>query len=235
MDTNTTRRQLLRVGTSAAAYAAGAAIVAGGVAVATQAKGEAAAISPGLAKLLASYDLHDARLDRFYETVWNPVCDAHRAELETIHKRPPLVVEYPSYRHRFDGVLAAESFSTDNKHDVIRCKGIVSVARDKQPPEPQWQQLYQAARRIVARVKADERDEARLERKYKFAALRAREAELSQPSCEDAMAIRRFPCASIADLRAKLTHLERIGLRDADGGEALDLVIAGLDSIEGRA
>lgn len=39
MDTNTTRRNLLRFGTTAAAYAAGASIVTGGIALASQAKG----------------------------------------------------------------------------------------------------------------------------------------------------------------------------------------------------
>lgn len=39
MGTTTTRRNLLRIGTTAAAYAAGASIVTGGVALASQAKG----------------------------------------------------------------------------------------------------------------------------------------------------------------------------------------------------
>lgn len=39
MDINTTRRNLLRIGTTAAAYAAGASIVTGGIALASQAKG----------------------------------------------------------------------------------------------------------------------------------------------------------------------------------------------------
>jgi hypothetical protein len=45
MDTNTTRRSLLRLGTGAIAYGAGAAVVAGGVALAGEAK--SATLSPG--------------------------------------------------------------------------------------------------------------------------------------------------------------------------------------------
>lgn len=56
MDTNTTRRNLLRIGTTAAAYAAGASIVTGGIAIASQAKGAAIGVSAGMSKALRAVE-----------------------------------------------------------------------------------------------------------------------------------------------------------------------------------
>jgi len=97
MTQTTTRRDLLRFGTSAAAYAAGAAIVTGGVAIASEAKG-ALGISPALAKLLADRSAADETVDR-WAAQWNAAL--HRvqtgggalakADLETLSDREDAV------------------------------------------------------------------------------------------------------------------------------------------------
>lgn len=87
MDTNTTRRQLLALGTSAAAYAAGAAIVAGGVALANEAKADALDTA-GWDKAMSVHDAvkreHDA-----YEPVHDTAYEAYHAEIEPLEAALP--------------------------------------------------------------------------------------------------------------------------------------------------
>lgn len=86
MTQTATRRDLLRIGTSAAAYAAGAAIVTGGVALATQAKGATGA-SPRLLDLMARYHSADEKYDRLAEQLqpardrWQDAISAARSSV----------------------------------------------------------------------------------------------------------------------------------------------------------
>ncbi len=100
MDTNTTRRSLLRLGTGALAYGAGAAAVAGGVALAGEAKG--ATLSPDRRAWDAAYkrcadaklafDCDYAAYDRVYEA-WHATQPIGRdVDLTAFHMIPLPVV-----------------------------------------------------------------------------------------------------------------------------------------------
>lgn len=153
------RRQLLALGTSAAAYVAGAAIV-GGAALATAAKAEGkAGVGPALSQLLADYDRTDAELDRWYDAVWNPSVEAHRKAM-------------------------------GGKDDVGRL--------------PNQSELDAAEDKLWRPVKAATN------------------------------AIRAFPVASLADMAAKLDHLDRIGARDGDADVLFDIVRADVARLSGQ-
>lgn len=84
---NTTRRDLLRIGTSAAAYAAGAAIVVGGAALVSEARSAAPAVNPRLLKAIALRDRAEAAADRFDEQVHTPALKAFGAARDAL---PPV-------------------------------------------------------------------------------------------------------------------------------------------------
>lgn len=100
MDTNTTRRSLLRLGTGALAYGAGAVAVAGGVALAGEAKGaslpadrrawDAAFKRCADAKL--AFDRDYAAYDRVYEAWHAAQPDGRDVDLTAFHMIPRAVV-----------------------------------------------------------------------------------------------------------------------------------------------
>jgi hypothetical protein len=214
MDTNTTRRSLLRLGTGALAYGAGAAAVAGGFALAGEAKGATLQrVSPQLAKLIADYARADATLSQWYDDVWNPAVNAHRAAREAIqHTEIPV----QGYRNVLDEDTPPHTYSTASRMDVARCKGIMSIPAELQSTDPRWQDTRRAARRLVVATKWRERKIARLERQWDAMRLREQEDALWYPVHAATDAILAFPAASAADLNAKLDHMELVGTCESD-------------------
>lgn len=209
MNTNTTRRSLLRLGTGALAYGAGAAAVAGGLAIAGEAKGATPQrISPELARLLDQYAVADRTLDRWYGTTWNPATDAHRAAAEAI---PHTTIPVQGYRNVLGEDTPPHTYSTANPHDVARCKGIMSIPADLQSTDPRWQDTRRAARRLTTAAKWRERKLARLDRQWNVLGLRAQEDALWMPIHAATDAILAFPVANALDLGAKLDHMEYVG------------------------
>ena len=209
MDTNTSRRSLLRLGTGALAYGAGAAAVAGGLAIASEAKGAMPQrISPALARLLDQYAVADRTLDRWYDTTWNPATDAHRAAAEAI---PHTTIPVQGYRNVLDEDTPPHTYSTANPRDVARCKGIMSIPADLQSTDPRWQDTRRAARRLTVAAKWRERKMTRLDRQWNVLGLKAQEERLWQPIHAATDAILAFPVANALDLGAKLDHMEYVG------------------------
>jgi len=105
MSTTTTRRDLLRFGTTAAAYAAGASIVTGGMALASQAKGASlnacettfAQWKAGLA-ILAKDETTDAQI----ASCWKRVDAAEEFLMETDQRSPRLaaILLWMALHHR---------------------------------------------------------------------------------------------------------------------------------------
>jgi hypothetical protein len=209
MNTDTTRRSLLRLGTGALAYGAGAAAVAGGVALAGEAKGATPQrVSPELARLLDQYARADKAIDRWYAAVWNPATEAHRTAAEAI---PHTNIPVQGYRNHLDEDTPPHTYSTANKYDISRCKGIMSIPVELQSTDPRWQDTWRAARRLTTAAKWRERKLARLDRQWKVLDLRAQEERLWQPIHAATDAILAFPVASALDLAAKLDHMEYVG------------------------
>ena len=124
MSTTTTRRNLLRIGTTAAAYAAGASIVTGGIALASQAKGAAPAVSPQLAKLLRNYTTADDALNHFYETVHNPAVEREAGMREA----------YPDIEHRIPTTSGnVQTFTTAKPSKPASTKTCERSASSRRP------------------------------------------------------------------------------------------------------
>ncbi|MBI0477496.1 hypothetical protein D9601_19355 [Sphingomonas sp. MA1305] len=214
MTTNTTRRSLLRLGTGALAYGAGAAAVAGGFAIAGEAKGAAPQrVSPELAKLIADYARADAILTRWYDEVWNPAVEANRAAREAV---PHTAIPVKGYRNVLGEDTPPHTFSTASRTDVARCKGIMSIPADLQSTDPRWQDTRRAARRLIIATKWRERKFARIERQWLALRLREQEDALWPAAHAATDAILAFPVASAADLSAKLDHMEQVGTCESD-------------------
>ncbi|MBI0475736.1 hypothetical protein D9601_10270 [Sphingomonas sp. MA1305] len=214
MNTNTTRRSLLRLGTGALAYGAGAAAVAGGFALAGEAKGATPArISPALVKLLADYARADAMLCRWYDEVWNPAVEVNRAAQAAI---PHTEIPVRGYRNTLGEDMPPYTFSTANTYAVTRAKGIMSIPVDLQSTDPRWQETHHAARRLTVAHKWRERKLARLQRKWEALGYREHEDRLWVPIHAATDAIIAFPVANALDLGAKLDHMEQVGTCESD-------------------
>ena len=219
----TTRRSLIRLGTIAAAYAAGAAIITGGIAAVSTAKGAEPAISPALAKLLAHYAAADARLDRFYAEAWNPACDRCNAIVEAIPH-----VEKESAP--LDGTSSAVRWSTADKHSIGHARGIASIPNRLQSQTEAWQRRRREARSFYAAHLQRERALARAHRETGLDAADAEERILDAAANAHYDAITAFPCLTIADLAAKLDHIDRSGTEPLN---LLQIVVADVRRLSG--
>lgn len=218
MDKNTTRRSLLRLGTGAIAYGAGAAAVAGGLAIAGEARGASLpSVSPALFELIETRRRHYDRLHQWYQTTFNPAADAQWAAHNAIDAKPPLTIAVPPYANWSGELYNAGSLTTASSKDVARCRGIVGIPLRSQSQDPAWQATYRAARRIVAYVKRQERAKAKIDRDHMQLGLLEQETRLWQPISAADAAIMAFPVASLADVRAKLDHIADIECEE-DGG-----------------
>ena len=203
MDTNTTRRNLLRIGTTAAGYAASASIVTGGIALASQAKGAALSVSPQLAKLIADRDAADAILDQWYEAVWNPAVDRRVAVATAIPHVELVTPALPG------SPTAPITWSTANSLSIGHARGIAGIPAQRQNQGAAWQARRRDARKFVAAHLRRERAIAQAGRETKV--LRRQEDALWEPITRCDRAIEGFPAASLTDLSAKLAHLEKVG------------------------
>jgi hypothetical protein len=188
------------MGTSVAAYGAGAALVAGGCALAGEAKGATPVVSPDLTRLIALYDEHDARLLAFYRDTFNPAQQRHYAMLDAL----PHV--------EADGSLAGDGrriWSTSRRLDVAEARGIATMPTAGQSITPLWLDKRRRARSFYAASLRRDRAVARAERSSgaeAAAECEDRMQEAIQPTLD---AIHHFPVASAADLAAKLAFVER--------------------------
>ncbi|GEM71124.1 hypothetical protein SAQ01S_08900 [Sphingomonas aquatilis NBRC 16722] len=217
MTTSTTRRSLLRLGTGALAYGAGAAAVAGGLALAGEAKGaEPLTVSPALSGLLDQYAKADAVLCQWYKDVWNPAVEENRTAQEAI---PHTRISVPGYRNVLDEDTPPYTFDTANPYAVSRAKSIMSTPTDLQTADPRWQETRRAARRLTIANRWRERKLARIDRAFEARGLQQQEDKLWVPIHAATDAIIAFPVAHVLDLNAKLAHMEQVGTCESDPDE----------------
>lgn len=139
--TTTTRRNLLRFGTTAAAYAAGASIVTGGIALASQAKGAApAGVSPGLRQAFAALAASERVSARYQETIYEPMrlrwLTAKEAVPHVVIEPPPMWKMSPAFwstNHPRAMELAKDLVEdnprTSKRDDVIHARKLVAADR----------------------------------------------------------------------------------------------------------
>lgn len=223
MDTNTTRRNLLRFGTTAAAYAAGASIVTGGIALASQAKGAApTCISLGLRHALAKLGTAERVLDHYQETVFTPTRRRWLAAKEAV----PHTVIAPSAVWRGSPTF----WATDNDHAIQLAKEMVN-----DNPRTSRKGDVIRARKLIA---ANHRRARAIEQLHKSSGIGPRRDEsdrLLELMVEAEDAVCAYPAASLADLEAKLAFFLERDLAQNDGN--MDLVLADarrLIALEGR-
>ncbi len=208
----TTRRNLLRIGTTAAAYAAGATIVTGGVALASQAKGAApTGVSPGMAEALANLRTVERAANHHEETVFDPIRTRWLAAKNAV---PHHVVE-PSANW-----TGSPSFwSTDNPTAIGLAETLVSSN-----PRTSRRGDVVRARKLIA---ADYRRSRAITRIGKASGIDAAHEECDRYSdllvaAEQAVCV--HPAANLSDLDAKLAVYRE---RDLGGeGGKLDLLTA---------
>lgn len=198
MDTNTTRRNLLRFGTTAAAYAAGASIATGGIALASQAKSAAPAVSPALTRLLRDYAAADEALDQFYEAVHNPA----------VEREHEMRAAYPDIEHEIPMTGGhTRMFTTARTMDIAQARHIATSEISAQCEHPAWPAKRKGARSFYAAHLRRERAFARIHRVCGLDAINARETALFVPYKAAVAGIAAFPITTLADLDAKMAHL----------------------------
>lgn len=215
-----TRRALL-----GGAGLAASAIVTGGMALATNAKGETLAsvpavqVSSALVALIAEWQREDAKLDHFYATVFNPAVDRERVGYDAI---PHVTIE-PDRRW----MGHPRFWSTDHTSGVAMARNLVA-----NEPRTSKRSDVICARKLVAALHRRERAIKANARVSGMDAADAQEAVHCVVRDRIRKAIHTFPVAGLADFRAKLAWIESDD--GIDGDELLPLVIADARRLAGE-
>lgn len=212
MDSNTTRRGLLRIGTAAATMAIPLMIAPAAEAVTLD------AVSPALLELIRRFDAVHAEIDRFYVDVFNPAVDRSTALRSSI----PHVTIPPGPHWQQD----AGFWSTDNRVGVAMAKSLV-----KHEPRTSRRSDVVCARKLVAALHRRDREGKRIDKITGLDAANRQEVGIYDPFTKAEAAIYAFPVASLADLRAKLAFIERDD--GMDGEDLLPLVIRDVARLSG--
>lgn len=218
VSTDTTRRALLGGAglIAAATLPAFAAVTMGPTPAASQ-------VSPALAKLIADFHAADARIDRFYDTTYNPAVEREAAMCKAV----PHVTIPMNEGWRGDPAF----FSTDNRQGVRVAQHLV-----RSEPRTSKRSDVVRARKLVAALHRRERKFQQIARDSGRAAASKREDELWVPIKAATAAIMAFPAASAADMLAKLDHLESVGVCDHDDpGVLFEIVRADAARLAGEA
>lgn len=216
MNTDTTRRNLLRFGTTAAAYAAGASIVTGGIALASPAKGAAAVgISPGLQQALTALAAAERVSARYQETVYEPTRLRWLAAKDAV----PHVVIAPSTNWR----MSPDFWSTNHPRALTLAKELVA-----DNPRASKRDDVVRARKLIA---ADHRRARAIEQAGKTSGIGQCCDESDRlyglmVEAEDAVCA--YRAANLADLEAKLAFFLKRDLAQNEGNMALVLADARL-------
>jgi hypothetical protein len=212
MSTTTTRRNLLRFGTTAAAYAAGASIVTGGIALASQAKGAApAGVSPGLRQAFAALADAERVSTEYHETIYEPTRLRWLAAQDAVPHTiiAPLTVWRGSptfwgtdnpHAIKFAKEMVGDNPRTSKKGDVIRARKLIAADHRRT--------------RTIARVRGATDIDRRGDESNRLYGLMV--------DAEDAVCA--YPAASLADLEAKLAFFAERDLAQNDGN--IELVLA---------
>ncbi len=161
-------------------------------------------ISSALVTLIQEYHAANARLDTFYADVWNPRVDRENDLIEAV---PHTVVTIPN------GIDDSNplTLSTASKHDVMRCKGILSVPRSAQSQSANWQRRYDAAVKIVAGDKQRADAFARIHKQTGMDEANRLESEMDGAVNALLDTITDFPARNLHDLSEKLAFQRSVG------------------------
>lgn len=216
----TTRRDLLRIGTSAAAYAAGAAIVTGGIALAGEAKGTTPAVSPKLTALIAEVDRLVAASDDLHERVYMPARARMLAAVEDAQ------LDLPHTSVRAGDSLTGEPliWSTADRTHVAMAK---TIARRKADPGPFSPGYISAARTLTAAHLRRERALAAVTNSHGLSAIVDQCDALNDATAEAEERVADFAAGTLADLHAKVAFMHR-----RDMGNGMDRVATVLADLE---
>lgn len=211
--TSTSRRDVLRLATSAGI---GTGVL--GLAAPSVAAGTGSSISPALTELIAEFDAVNATIDRFYAEVFNPAVDRSKALRAAI----PHVTIPPSPNWRGDPTF----WSTSHSEGVAIAKRLVALE-----PRTSKRSDVVCARKLVAAVHRRDRAAKEADRISGVTSASEREEALYVPYRRVKASIHAFQVRSLADLQAKLAFIERDD--GMDGEDLLPLVIADLARLSG--
>jgi len=209
MNTTTTRRNLLRFGTTAAAYAAGASIVTGGIALASQAKGAApVGISSGLAQAFATLAAAERTSTRYHEDVFEPTRLRWLAAKDAV---PHATIE-PSAAWK----MSPAFWSTDHPRALALAKDLVA-----DNPRTSKRDDVVRARKLIA---AEHRRNRAITQVRKASGIDTQGDESDRlydimVAAEDAVCA--YPALNLADLEAKLAFFKERDLAQNEGNMAL--------------
>ncbi|WP_277983954.1 hypothetical protein [Sphingomonas faeni] len=194
-NSTTTRRDLLRLGTTAAAYAAGASIVTGGIALASQAKGETLeGVSPGLIKAIAAFAAAERASAQYEATVYEPARLRWLAAKEAV----PHTTVAPSPNWK----MSPAFWSTDNREALAIAKGLVgSHPRTSKNPD------VVRARGLIAAKHRRDRAVDRAGASVGIGPCCEESDRLSDQAADAASDVAAFPAKSLADIEAKMAFI----------------------------
>lgn len=229
MDTNTTRRGVLRLGATSAAYSATVGI--GGAILASRADA-ANAPSPQLLSLIKRHQEADAALDHFYSTEFNPIVEAH---WEAVRQHRAAISNVPHVEESGGQAIGGAPVTFSSSKGYSRSQAEAYIDCDQQEPNrsPDWNETIAAARRYI---RAEDQRNATIRQLGPEPAsdpsLDARECAAGEPVRSAREAIYAFECQNTADLLAKLTF---IAANDGmDGDDLLPLVITDATRLVGK-
>lgn len=195
MKNTTTRRNLLRIGTTAAAYAAGASIVTGGVALASQAKGETLeGVSPDLTKAIATFAAAEQASAQYEATVYEPARLRWLAAKEAV----PHTVVAPSPNWK----MSPDFWSTDNREALAIAHGLVSTH-----PRTSTNPDVIRARNLIAAKRRRDRTVDRTGASVGIGPCCEESDRLSDQAADAASSVAAFPARSLADIEAKMAFI----------------------------
>lgn len=220
--TATTRRDLLRIGTSAAAYAAGAAIVTGGIALAGEAKGATPAVSPALTALIAEVDRLVAASDDLHERVYMP------ARVRWLAAKEEAQRSLPHTSVQLGNSVSGQPvvWTTADRSQVAMAK---TMARRKADPGPFPAGHISAARTLTAAHLRRERAIAAATNSRQLTAIMEQCDAFGEAIAEAEERVADFAASTLADLHAKVAFMHRRDL--GNGMDRVATVLADLNRL----
>ncbi len=195
MNTTTTRRNLLRFGTTAAAYAAGASIVTGGIAIASGAKGATLdGVSPDLTHAIAAFAAAEHASARYETTVYEPARLRWVAAKEAV----PHTVVAPSPNWK----MSPDFWSTANREALAIAHGLVSTH-----PRTSTNPDVIRARNLIAAKRRRDRAVDRTGASVGIGPCCEESDRLSDQAADAASSVAAFPAKTLADIEAKMAFI----------------------------
>lgn len=234
MDIITSRRAIMRVATTATAYAASAALAGGGVVIVGAAKGAPGRTTPALWSLIKQRAAASDALDRFYDDEyfpakkkWSALVARHRAMVDAI----------PHVEERGGPSIGGEpvTFSSARPYSRGVAEQYVAIGSGDGDPEEGWPATVRAAWRFIEADDQRRSNIAGLGGEPPFPThIQEREDEMFRPLVTLDERIDAYPVASLAELVLKIENMEQRGLEPSEAAEQVFADVKRLSAMEGR-